>query len=47
MIKERGINLNHITMFRWIMIYAIQSEQKLRPYLFPTNKGKTIKANKS
>ena len=34
---ERGLSVNHTTIYRWVMIYAPEIEKKSRKYLRPTN----------
>lgn len=34
---ERGLSVDHTTIYRWVMIYAPEIEKKSRKYLKPTN----------
>jgi transposase, IS6 family len=34
---ERGLSVDHTTIYRWVMIYAPQIEKRSRNYLKPTN----------
>ncbi len=34
---ERGLSVDHTTIYRWVMTYAPQIEQKARKYLRTTN----------
>ncbi len=34
---ERGLSVDHTTIYRWVMTYAPQIEQKARKYLKSTN----------
>lgn len=34
---ERGLSVDHTTIYRWVMVYAPQIEAKARYYLKPTN----------
>lgn len=34
---ERGLSVDHTTIYRWVMIYAPEMEQRTRKYLKPTN----------
>lgn len=34
---ERGLSVNHTTIYRWVMVYAPLIEQKARKYLQSTN----------
>ena len=34
---ERGLSIDHTTIYRWVMIYAPLIEKKTRKYLKPTN----------
>ena len=37
MMHERGLTLDHTTIFRWVQRYAPELEKRSRPYLRPTN----------
>src|SRR5712692_9936355 len=37
MLADRGVEVDHTTMFRWILAYAEDFEKRLRPHLHPTN----------
>ena len=34
---ERGLSVDHTTIYRWVMIYAPKIEKRSRKYLQPTN----------
>ena len=35
MMKERGVDVDHTTIYRWIQHFAPQFEKKIRPYAKP------------
>jgi transposase, IS6 family len=37
MMNERGLSLNHTTIYRWVQAYAPELEKRIRPHLSPTN----------
>src|SRR4051794_34759636 len=37
MLRDRGVELDHTTIFRWIQTYAIELEQRIRPHLRMSN----------
>jgi transposase, IS6 family len=37
MLQDRGVAIDHTTIFRWIQAYAAQLEKRLRPHLRLTN----------
>ena len=37
MVNERGMGVNHSTIFRWVQQYGSELERRCRPYLCPTN----------
>lgn len=37
MITERGLSVDHTTVYRWVQAYAPQLEQRCRPHLKLTN----------
>jgi transposase-like protein len=37
MVNERGLDVNHTTVFRWVQHYGPAVEKRCRPYLQPTN----------
>ncbi len=37
MILERGLNVDHTTIFRWVQAYSPEIDQCCRPYLRPTH----------
>ncbi|GAC1556332.1 MAG: IS6 family transposase [Herpetosiphon sp.] len=37
MIRERGLALDHTTIYRWVQRYAPELERRCRPHLRPTN----------
>ena len=34
---ERGLNVDHTTIFRWVQAYSPEMDKRCRPYLSPTN----------
>ena len=37
MLQDRGVSVDHTTIFRWIQAYAPKLEKRIRPHLRPTN----------
>ena len=37
MLQERGVAVDHTTIFRWIQAYAAELEKRIRPHLRPCN----------
>jgi transposase, IS6 family len=37
MLQDRGVSIDHTTIFRWIQAYAAELEKRIRPHLRPTN----------
>jgi transposase-like protein len=37
MMRERGLSLDHMTIYRWVQAYAPELEKRIRPHLRPTN----------
>ena len=37
MLRDRGVSVDHTTIYRWIQAYAMELEKRLRPHLRPTN----------
>jgi transposase, IS6 family len=37
MLQDRGVSVDHTTIFRWIQAYAAALEKRIRPHLRPTN----------
>ena len=37
MIAERGLTVDHSTVYRWVQVYAPELEKRCRPHLKPTN----------
>ena len=37
MMRERGLSLDHTTIYRWVQAYAPELEKRIRPYLRPTS----------
>src|SRR4051812_38397368 len=37
MLRDRGVPVDHTTIYRWIQAYAVELEKRLRPHLRPTN----------
>ena len=36
MLAERGVSVDHTTIFRWVQAYAPESDRRSRPHLKPT-----------
>jgi transposase, IS6 family len=39
MTNERGLSLDHTTIYRWVQAYAPELEKRIRPHLRPTNES--------
>ncbi len=39
LLEERGLNVDHTTVWRWVQCYSPELEQRLRRHLKPTNKS--------
>src|SRR6201991_2076764 len=37
MLQDRGVSVDHTTIFRWIQAYAAELEKRIRPHLRPSN----------
>src|SRR4029450_11327570 len=37
LMRERGLSVDHTTVFRWVQRYAPELDQRCRPHLKPTN----------
>jgi transposase, IS6 family len=37
MLADRGVEVDHTTIFRWVQAYAPEIEKRIRPYLRPSN----------
>jgi transposase-like protein len=37
MVSERGLDVHHVTVFRWVQEYGPEIDKRCRPYLRPTN----------
>ncbi len=37
MLNERGLDVDHTTIFRWVQGYGSEIDQRCRPHLLPTN----------
>ncbi|WP_408902040.1 IS6 family transposase [Roseicella sp. DB1501] len=37
MLQDRGVNIAHTTIFRWIQAYAPELEKRIRPHLYPSD----------
>ncbi len=37
MVNERGLDVHHTTIFRWLQRYAPELDKRCRPHLRPTN----------
>ena len=33
MLLDRGVEVDHATLFRWIQAYAVELEKRIRPHL--------------
>ena len=36
-VNERGLNIHHTTVFRWVQEYSPELDKRFRSYLRPTN----------
>ena len=39
LVRERGLSVDHVTVWRWVQRYAPEIERRLRPHLKTTNKS--------
>ena len=39
LLEDRGLNVHHTTVWRWVQYYGPELEQRLRRHLKPTNKS--------
>jgi IS6 family transposase len=39
MMRERGLSLNHTTIYRWVQAYAPELEKRIRPHLSETDRS--------
>jgi hypothetical protein len=39
LLEERGLSVDHTTVWRWVQCYGPELEQRLRRHLKPTNKS--------
>jgi transposase-like protein len=37
MMQERGVQVDHSTIHRWVLKYAPELDKRIRPHLKPTN----------
>src|SRR5215211_5123038 len=37
MMRERGLPVDHISIYRWVQRYAPELDKRCRPHLLPTN----------
>src|ERR671921_1660489 len=37
MLRDRGVEVDHTTIFRWIQAYAPEIEKRIRPHLRPSD----------
>ena len=37
MVNERGLDVHHTTVFRWVQEYGPEIDKRCRPHLRPTN----------
>ncbi len=37
MMQERGVEVDHSTIQRWVLSYALELDKRIRPHLNPTN----------
>ena len=45
LVRERGLSVDHVTVWRWVQRYAPEIERRLRPHLKPTNKNWRVDEN--
>ena len=39
LVRERGLSVDHVTVWRWVQRYAPEIDRRVRPHLKPTNKS--------
>ena len=39
LVRERGLSVDHVTVWRWVQHFAPEIDRRLRPHLKPTNKS--------
>jgi transposase, IS6 family len=39
LLEERGLNVDHTTVWRWVQCYGPELERRMRRHLKPTNKS--------
>jgi IS6 family transposase len=39
LVRERGLSVDHVTIWRWVQPFAPEIDRRLRPHLKPTNKS--------
>lgn len=37
MVNERGLDVHHVTVYRWVQEYGLEIDKRCRPHLRPTN----------
>jgi transposase, IS6 family len=42
MLADRGVSVDHTTLFRWIQVYAPELDRRLRPHLRPTTGSRRV-----
>ena len=45
MMNERGLSVDHTTIYRWVQAYAPELEKRIRPHLRPTNDSYRVERN--
>src|SRR3981081_3122686 len=39
LVRERGLSVDHVTVWRWVQCYAPEIDRRVRPHLKLTNKS--------
>jgi len=39
LVRERGLSVDHVTVWRWVQHFAPEIDRRFRPHLKPTNKS--------
>ena len=39
LVRERGLSVDHVTVWRWVQRYAPEVDRRIRPHLKPSNKS--------
>lgn len=47
MIAERGLTVDHSTVYRWVQVYAPELEKRCRPHLKPTLRSDSLRVDET